>query len=279
MPQVRIAYMPLVTYPEPVEDESILATTAFASALKCMLHVTAFSVHIPQLNSPLGQFLIDVPGLVRASEERSKAECHRLQGLIEEASRPHLGVHCTSREIVLGGALNSAAAEARYFDLTLLPWSDEIVGSKDIAEAVVFGSGRPAILIPAIPSPASFDHLAIAWDASRVAARALGDALPLLVDGGRISVLTVKDEKPLSGPNIAAALASSLEKRGFRAKSIDIALGDRAIGEVLQETALSEGAQILAMGGFGHSRIRDFILGGATKGVLNDLRLPVLFSH
>jgi nucleotide-binding universal stress UspA family protein len=60
---------------------------------------------------------------------------------------------------------------------------------------------------------------------------------------------------------------------------VDIALDKRSISTALQEAALSEGAKLLAMGGFGHSRLRDFVLGGATKGVLSDLRLPLLLSH
>ena len=279
MTRTRIAYMPLATYPEAVADGSILATAGFAAALGCKLQVTAFSVDIPRVYSPLGGLLLDIPGLVRAAEEKSKAECHRLQGLVLGAAGSHLNVHCTNREVVLGAALDAAAGEARYFDLAVLPWSGETVAAQDMTEAVVFGSGRPTILVPPSARPATLGHIAIAWDASRVAARALGDALPLLAEDGRVSVLTVRDEKPLSGSDLAGALASSLEKRGFNAKPLDITLGERTIAEALQDAALSEGAQILAMGGFGHSRIHDFILGGATKGVLSDLRLPILFSH
>jgi nucleotide-binding universal stress UspA family protein len=128
-------------------------------------------------------------------------------------------------------------------------------------------------------SPAPINHIAIAWDGSRVAARALGDALPLLGVGGRVSVLTVQDDKPLSGSDLAGALASSLEQRGFSATPVPISLGERAIAEALQDTSLSKGAQVLAMGGFGHSRVRDFILGGATRGVLTQLRMPILLAH
>lgn len=180
---------------------------------------------------------------------------------------------------MLGAAPDAAAAEARYFDLAVLPWSGETFEAHDMTQAVVFGSGRPTVLVPPSARPASLDHIAMAWDASRVAARALGDVLPLLAEGGRVSVLTVQDEKPLSGTNLAGALASSLEERGFSATPLEITLGERTIAEALQDTALSEGAQVLAMGGFGYSRIRDFILGGATKGVLTQLRLPILLSH
>jgi nucleotide-binding universal stress UspA family protein len=279
MRKTRIAYMPLVTYPEAVADGSILPAAGFAAALECTLYVTTFAVDLPQVSSPLGRFLIDVPGLVRAAEEKSKAECRRLQDLIQEKAGASFNVHCTSRKLGMGATLDTAASEARYFDLVVLPWCGEAVEAQDMTQAVVFGSGRPTILVPSLAEPARIDHIAIAWDGSRVATRALGDALPLLAEGGRVSVLTVQGEKPLSGSDLAVALASSLEKRGFSATPLDISLGERTIAEALQDTALSEGAQVLAMGGFGHSRIRDFILGGATKGVLAQLRLPILLSH
>ena len=179
----------------------------------------------------------------------------------------------------MGTETDRAAIEARYFDLVLVPWSEESLGAQNMAQAIVFGSGRPTILVPPAACPGTLDHIAVAWDASRVAARALGDALPLLAKGGRVSVLTVQGDKALTGSNLANALASSLEKRGVSAKPIEVTLGQKTIAEALQDTALSEHAQLLAMGGFGHSRIRDFILGGATNGVLAQLKLPTLISH
>ena len=275
----RIAYMPLNTYPEALPDQSILAAIGFAATLGCSLHVATFSVDIPQLYSPMGGLLLDVPGLVHGTEERSKAECLRLERLVQGAAGSRLDVHCKSREITLGAALDLAAGEARYFDLAILPWTGETIAAQDLSEAVVFGSGRPAILVPPSTPSAAIDHIAIAWDGSQFAARALNDALPHLAEGGSISVLTVKDEKPLSRADLASTLASSLERRGYSAKPLDVVLDKKTIGAALQDAALSEGAKLLAMGGFGHSRLRDFVLGGATKSILSDLRLPILLSH
>lgn len=280
MTHIRFAYMPLTSYPEAVDDEAIKTAVGFAASLQCSLKVTAFSVDIPRMSSGLGDFLINIPGLVQGAEERSKAETLRLQDLVRQVAKSELGVRYASRQVPLGSLSERAVAEARYYDLTLLPWSADTGGVQDLAQDIVFGSGRPAVLIPqSTQSAASLEHIAIAWDASRVAARALGDALPLLAEGGRISVLTVQDEKPLGGPDVAAELAKSLEARGFIAVPVDIQLGKMSIAEALQGTALSHGAQLLAMGGYGHSRLRDFILGGATKGVLTRLQLPVLLSH
>lgn len=274
-----IAYLPLATFPEAIADEAIGAATAFAGGLGCALSVTTFEVRLPRKSSGLGDLLIDIPGLVQASEERSRAECHRLEALVRRSATAHPNMQCTSRTVSWGAELDAAAAEARYFDLTVLPWTDDTVAAQDMAKAIVFGSGRPAIVVPSSARAASVTHIAIAWDGSMVAARALGDALPFLEENGRISVVTVRDEKPLTAPDIAGALASSLQKRGFKAAPIEASLGKRTIAEAMQDIALSSGAQLLAMGGFGHSRIRDFVLGGATREILTQLRLPVLLSH
>lgn len=279
MKRMRAAYMPLATYPEIVEDDSILAAANFAASLECALEVEAFSVDIPRVSSPLAGLVIDIPGLVRAAEEKSRAECQRLLGLVRNSTAARLELVCTSRDVVLGGVFEAAARAARYRDLAMLPWSGEAGVAQHLAEAVVFGSGRPTFLIPPGARADTLDHIAIAWDESRVAARALGDALPLLSEGGQVSVLTVKDEKPLGGSDPAGALAAALEKRGFKATPVSTSLYGRTVAAALQDTASSVGANFLAMGGFGHSRVRDFVLGGATKETLEDLRLPVLLAH
>lgn len=272
----RIAYLPLNTYPEAPPDTAIAAAVGLAAALNCGLQVSLFAVDVPKTASPISGFLINVEGMAQAVEQRSTAECARLQTLIEGTAPKAL---VASHKVMLGGALEAATAEARTCDLALLPWSADTVSAQDMAQSLVFGAGVPVVLVPATAKAASIDHIAIAWDGSRVAARALRDALALLAESGRVSVVTVQEEKSIGDKSSAGVLAAALERRGFLATAVNVTLGGRTIAAALQETAVSEGAQLLAMGGFGHSRLRDFIVGGATKGVLSDLRLPVLLSH
>ena len=279
MPRPRIAYTPLTTYPESASDEAVRAAISYASSLSSAVHVTTFAVKIPRMASPLAGLLLDVPGLVRATEEKCRADCRRLEALAQEATRPPAALDLKHREVAMGAVFDSAAQEARYYDFSVLPWSADSITVQDMTQAVVFSSGRPTIVVPPVVRLDAVEHLAIAWDGSRVAARALGDALGILPDGICISVITVQDEKPLAGPSIAQTLALALSKRGFVAQALPVMLGSRSISQALQEEAIEAGATMLAMGGFGHSRIRDFILGGATKGVFADIRLPVLISH
>ena len=277
--RTRTVYLPLTTYPEPASNESIIAALRLTEALHASLHVTTFAVNIPQLNSPLGDFLIDVPALVRAAEERSMAECRRICSLVKDSLDQKIKLQAGIQEISLGGANDAAAVAARYHDLTVLPWAPGSLTLQEMAEAIIFGSGRPAILVPPSFRSSAVQHVAVAWDASRVAARALWDALPFVPASGQVSVLTVSDEKPLAGPDLAARLARVLEDHSVRTQSLELTLSGRPIAAALQAAASELGADMLVMGGFGHSRLRDFVLGGATKGVLTELKVPVMLSH
>ena len=95
--------------------------------------------------------------------------------------------------------------------------------SRASSEAVIFRAGRPAILLPGVTAVGTMDHVAIAWDGSRVAARAMADATPFLERASKISVLTVVDEKPLKKGDGAERLAAGLKKRGLVAEEISVA--------------------------------------------------------
>lgn len=279
MPHIRLSYMPLVTYPDVVPDAPVTAAISLAEGLGCELHAATFSVDIPPMAPPLGGLLLNLAELIQSTEENSRAHCRRLQDLVLQHAGPAIKAECTSRHLPAGVAGDAAANEARYHDLSFLPWAKDMLVVQEFAQAVIFGSGRPAILVPSSAGRDPVHHLAVAWDGSRVAARALADAMMFVGEETRITVLTVEEEKQPNRQDLGQALVLSLKKRGLRAEARDISLGERSIALALQESALAAGANMLAMGAFGHSRIRDFILGGATKGVLADLRMPVLLSH
>ena len=272
----RIAYMPLDAYPQAASDSAILSALAVATSLGCKVQAETFAVSIPPVMSPVGGYLLNIEGMAQQAEGRSRIECKRLQALLQAADGR---TEAAIREVTIGSALGAASAEARHYDLSVVPSSGERGAAQDMAQSLVFDSGRPVVLVPERAQPGPLLHLAVAWDGSRVAARALNDALALLAPGGRISVLTVKGEKALGPSDPAGTLAAVLGRRGHEATAISLTLDGRAISEVLQDAAVAAGAGLLAMGGFGHSRLRDFVLGGATKGILGDLRLPVLLSH
>jgi nucleotide-binding universal stress UspA family protein len=277
MTSAPTVYLPVDTFPEVIADAALQAAVRFAALLGGRLRVTAFAVDLPQAYTPLAGMAMDVGGLVRAVEARSAAEAGRAEQVISAAAAPGQTVEVV-RRVVPAGVGTAASVEARYADVTVLPWAEGAAQARDIAETVVFGAGRPVVVVPAGWEGARLDHLAVGWDGSRVAARALADALRLMPMGARVTVLTVRGEKPVEG-YAGPAIAGELSRAGWQAVAMEVPLDGRSVAGALQDRAHEAGAQLLAMGGFGHSRMRDLILGGATQGVLTDLRMPVLLSH
>jgi nucleotide-binding universal stress UspA family protein len=277
MPQI---YLPLVTYPDPNSDAVASNAVAVAALLGGQLNAVALIADIPEVSSGLSRILLDLPEMVRDAETKSRESGDHLLGLIEkEARRKALSLTTDRAPAGLAEFGEVAAVEARYSDLTLLGWEPKGETSPMVAEAVIFASGRPVVLLPSHAKVENFDRIAIAWDGSRVAARAVADADLFLSLASEVTVLTAFDEKPLPGGGGGERLAQALRKRGLVATAKSVETVGAPIGEALQQQALAAGADLLVMGGYGHSRLRDFVLGGATAGVLGDLKLPVLISH
>ena len=274
------ALLPLVTYPDANTDAAAANAVAVAAYLGADLHAVALEANIPDVSNALSKLLLKLPELIKQAESLSQQRGdHLLSKVREEAAKQSVNLTTSAISAALLLLSGAAVAEARYFDIVLLGWEAGNPTSRECAEAILFGAGRPAILLPELTAIGTIDHVAIAWDGSRVAARAVADATPLFERASKISVLTVVDEKPLKEGGGAERLAAGLKRRGLVAEGISIMAEDRPIGISLQEHAMERGAKLLVMGGHGHSRMRDFVLGGATEDVLDDLRLPVLFSH
>src|SRR5690606_37820983 len=154
--------------------------------------------------------LIDLPEMIGRAEQASRVRGEALlQKVTEEAGKAGVAIH---RETAQSNAIllpETAAARARYYDYALCGWKAANPTAKAVAEAVIFGSGRPTILLPELSPVGSLRHVAVAWDGSRVAARAAGDAAHLLRRAETISVLTVQDEKPLHDPRARRAVCRS----------------------------------------------------------------------
>jgi nucleotide-binding universal stress UspA family protein len=154
-------------------------------------------------------------------------------------------------------------------------------GEKDEAplaasfDAALFDSGRPVLLVPPGAAGAIGTHVVLGWDGSAEAARAVSAALPLLAVAERVTVLTggqADKEAP------ASALLAYLLRHGVRAHAETFAPGAH-VGQALLAEAARRGADLVVMGAYGHSRLREMILGGTTREVLNRSTLPVLMAH
>jgi nucleotide-binding universal stress UspA family protein len=174
--------------------------------------------------------------------------------------------------------LDSLVRIFRTFDLIVVEQVGEsqIDGRSWTIAASVLKTGRPALIVPYIRShPASLETVLLAWDGSAQAARALGDALPLLAQAGRVVIVGV-DADP-SEPD-GAALEQHLARHGINASfKRTSSAGD--IGNTLLSYAADLGADLMVMGAYGHSRLREDIFGGTTNTILESMTIPVLMSR
>ncbi|RWN52166.1 universal stress protein [Mesorhizobium sp.] len=275
-----IALLPVITYPEPNPEMVVPRAVAMAAALGAQLHALAINVEIRNISNALSRRLVDVPKMTREAEAlcRDRGEAFLAKAVLE-AKRA--GVDSTTDAVASNAPLlnDTAAIQARYYDLVLCAWEANNPTSRTTAQAIIFGSGRPTILLPEVEPVTKLHSLAIAWDGSRVAARAVADAHQVLRRASKITVLTVTGEKSLRETDAAQRLAQGLNLRGLSAEAMPFVSEDCPVEVSLQERAIEIGADLMIMGAFGHTRLRDFVLGGATKGILSDVRLPIMLSH
>jgi len=271
--------LPMVTYPDASSKRVATSATSLAKGLGAQLHAVALEVDVPDISNALSNALIDLPKLIRDAEAASHARGERLLRIVADRAAS-LGIEFRLDSIRVRESMFApfAASAARYHDLSAIGWEPGNPTARVVAEALIFESGRPVVLLPDAETP-DLGHVAIAWDASRVAARAVADALPFLRNANAISILVVTDEKPIREKGGAELLSDFLAKRGLRSSTHLVRAAGRGIGETLQAEAQKRGSELLVMGAYGHSRLRQFVLGGATSGILQDLRMPVLLSH
>jgi nucleotide-binding universal stress UspA family protein len=174
--------------------------------------------------------------------------------------------------------------QGRYADLVILGQSDPDATSfgSAVPEAALLGSGRPVLVVPYIGADRPIGHhVLLAWNSSREAARAANDAVPLVAPGGKVTVLAINPARGIAGDGDlpAADMAHHLARHGITAEAAHTVADDIAVGDLILSRAADMGADLIVMGGYGHSRAREFVLGGATRALLGHMTVPVLFSH
>lgn len=190
------------------------------------------------------------------------------------------GVASAESRFVVGLPEFVVALHARYADLVVVGQAPASEGG--IAENLVLNVGRPVLVVPR-----SWEHrpigqrLMVAWNARREATRALTDALPLLQRAKHVDVVTVNAEPQREGHGElpGADIALYLARHGVKANVLATQAEDIDVGEWLLSRAADLGADMMVMGAYGHSRLRELVLGGATRTVLESMTVPVLMSH
>ena len=187
--------------------------------------------------------------------------------------------------VVEGDIAHTAVLHARHADLIAIGQTDPdhpVHFASHLVESVVLGAGRPVLVVP---YAGRFEQVGrcvlVAWNATREAARAVNDALPILAKAEKVIVFSVNPPDAFAGgpPIPGADIALHLARHGVKAEASMTVSHDIDIGNTILSRAADFGSDLIVMGGYGHSRQREFILGGATRTLLQHMTVPILLSH
>jgi nucleotide-binding universal stress UspA family protein len=244
-------------------------------------HVTGIAfLYEPVIpDGTLGGVPVDLIELQR--EENSKIARDAISRF--EAGVKKAGVASETRQLdaTFGGAATLFAQVARRFDISVVAQAQREQGATDelIIEGALFESGRPVIVVPYIQkSGLALERVLACWDGGRTAARAIADAMPFLERAKAVDLVIVAEERK-NDEITGVRMSEHLTRHGVAVSVKRIAKGDLAVQDVILSYAADSGADFMVMGGYGHSRLREFILGGVTRGILNSMTVPVLMSH
>ena len=214
--------------------------------------------------------------LVEASERIANAE-----NAFREAARRAGWQARSNWQSEKGFVADRLGLHARYADLTIIDRDDPYkgpIGSPSLQEEMLLATGRPLLVVP--QSVAS-DHIGrrvvIAWNASREAARAVADAIPFIERAEQVRVLSINPNN--IGDLPGADITTHLARHNATVEATTLKIDNRSIGESIANAAHDWAADLIVMGAYGHSRLREFVMGGVTRHMLREAQIPLLMSH
>ncbi len=243
-------------------------------------HLTATGIALQSI-APVS-FMGDYPYelMAQATDEARDAAQKAFERMIV-AAPDSVHVDYVPLEGFTSEAIDRVARLARHYDLTIIRQNtpEEDGFASQLAVGIIFGSGRPCVVLPYIhKGPAKLGKAMIAWDGGVVASRALAGALPLLQRAGRVEVVTIasKDQDTDSVPGFD--ITRHLARHGINATLKQLPPTDD-IAAILLSHAADSSPDYIVMGCYGHSRLRELVLGGTTREIFNSMTVPIVMAH
>ena len=222
------------------------------------------------------------PTLVEMAIQENEQAVERATGDFERAAElAGVTFETVTVPATLVGAGDAFGQTARRFDLVIVgqPRPDIDAAEELLIEAALFDSGRPVLVVPYIHNRnAKLDRMALCWDGSRPAARAIADALPLMRRAKSIDLVLIKNETH-RGEIEGADIAQHLARHDLPITLAEVPQGDVDIGNTILNYVADHAIDLMVMGGYGHSRLREQVFGGTTRTVLASMTAPTLLSH
>lgn len=277
---IKDVFLPLVGQPRGSALVAIEKCVAVAADLGA--RITALALEEDVFERPK-VMLLDDSDAARPSGLRETGDMQQLLNVFTNAaSRVNIRAQSRTGKVPADQIASILAEHARFSDLTLLPVKPHDSRTEHIIETFLFESGRPLLLCPeqhVDELRPEFENVMIAWDHSARAARAIGDALPLLQAAASVRVVTVADDNTNVIAQSGTALVDHLREHGVYASFETAKGGGSSIGKVLGSWANSHGIDAIVMGAYHHSRLNEIVWGGVTKTVIGEPPCWVMISH
>jgi nucleotide-binding universal stress UspA family protein len=215
----------------------------------------------------------------RESEKSANDAIARFE---QTAKRAGISYEARSVNASIAAAADRLGRLARRFDLVIVgqPERKKAAPVEVVDEGVLFESGRPVIFVPYIQkADLKLDRVMVCWDGSRAATRAIADSLPFLQKSKQVEIIIVASKAGNNDEIPGADLGQHLARHGLKVEVKRITSPDIDVTSTILSYAADASADMIVMGGYAHSRLREFILGGVTRGILETMTVPVLMSH
>ena len=278
---IKDILLPLVGETDAAAISAIDKCMAVAGNFGARVVALAVEVEIPV--RPKVVISPDIENAEVAAAERSVSDA---RGLLRafEASATRFTVRHDQRisRLSLADIPANFVGPGRLVDLSMVPVKSHDSRSEKVVERLIFESGRPILMCPeeiASQLPVFFNRIAVAWDHTAPAARAVADALPLLKDAADVRIVTATDEKTKAEMESGAALAGHLAEHEINATFETIRIDGSSVGKVFEAFVKKNAIDLLVMGAYRHSRLNEVVWGGATKTVIGRPPCWVMMSH
>jgi nucleotide-binding universal stress UspA family protein len=240
----------------------------------------------PEADTPHMTQVADWSGLRSGDYLEAEAQAAETAERIEATFKERLRIgHVEGDWRMTSGKLSEAAVlQARNADLVIVGQADPEHPSTGgpLVEDLLMTAGRPMLIIPYVGHFATLGTtILVGWTNSREATRAVNDAIPLLAKAASVTVLSARPSgrKPATHDATGAEITRHLARHGIRAEAAQTVMTRGSASDVLLSYAADVSADLLVVGGYGHSRLRELVLGGVTRDLLHHMTLPVLMSH
>jgi nucleotide-binding universal stress UspA family protein len=263
-------------------SESISRRLMVATDLAQRFGACLIGVHVrPPFETPVffeGGF--EMNDFYKIFDERAKAEEAAARQEFTAATKDR---HLATQWRVLDGHIDSElAVQARYADLVILGQSESKTTPtpSDLPETVALATGRPILVVPHLGAKPPGKIVLLCWNSSREVARAAADALPLLTAADKVVVLLVNPTASEGNDADPGGAATAwLARHGVKVTVLRHIARDADAGEVILSRAADQDADLIVMGIYGHSRMREMVLGGASRTLLRSMTVPIFMSH